>query len=59
MSFQTTPDIPDMASTLLAPLNGRYPTAEELNLLTGDAHLIIGAGRHVFLFFTSPQLSTN
>ena len=52
--LQTTPDVPDMASTLLAPLNGRYPTAEELNILTGDTHLIVGTGRHVHSIPTRP-----
>ncbi len=41
------PDVPDMMSALLAPLEGREPTQKELDLLIGDAQLIVGAGRWV------------
>lgn len=43
--MQREPDIPDIMSTLLAPLGGREPNQEETDLLVGDAQLIIGAGR--------------
>lgn len=39
------PDIPDIMSALLKPLEGREPTTEESDLLTGDSQLVITAGR--------------
>jgi len=34
-------------SALIAPLNKKWPDKAELDLLVGDAQLIIGAGRWV------------
>ncbi|KAH8689533.1 putative cytochrome P450 [Talaromyces proteolyticus] len=42
--MQNKPDIPDITSTLLAPLEGREPTTEDLNLLVGDSQLMMAAG---------------
>ncbi|KAL4969448.1 cytochrome P450 [Aspergillus stella-maris] len=36
--------IPDIASAMLAPLEGRTPTKYDLDLLTGDSQLIVVAG---------------
>ncbi|KAL7929595.1 cytochrome P450 [Trichoderma chlorosporum] len=40
------PEVPDIMSALLEPLNGREPSREEIDLLTGDSQLIIAAGSH-------------
>ncbi|KAK1248803.1 hypothetical protein MKX08_007023 [Trichoderma sp. CBMAI-0020] len=40
------PDVPDIMSALLKPLEGREPTTEEADLLTGDSQLVITAGSH-------------
>jgi hypothetical protein len=40
--------IPDVFTSLIAPLNGRSPSEEEKNVLMGDAMLIITAGRSVY-----------
>nr|QKG86308.1 NotG [Aspergillus sp. FM242] len=37
-------EIPDICASFLAPLKGRAPTAEEFNMLMGDAMLIVTAG---------------
>ncbi|KAL4931670.1 cytochrome P450 [Aspergillus undulatus] len=42
--LQTDQSIPDIASAMLAPLNGRSPTKHELNLLSGESQLIVVAG---------------
>ena len=43
--IKETPDIPDIMSTLLAPLDGKPPSKEEMDLLTGDSQLAIAGGR--------------
>ncbi|EEA26095.1 hypothetical protein TMatcc_005654 [Talaromyces marneffei ATCC 18224] len=42
--MKNTPDIPDITSTLLAPLEGKKISTEDLNLLVGDSQLMMAAG---------------
>ncbi|PYI04296.1 L-ornithine-N5-monooxygenase [Aspergillus sclerotiicarbonarius CBS 121057] len=42
--MKNEPNVPDISASLLAPLNGQAPPAEELLWLNGDTRLIIVAG---------------
>ncbi|OKL61205.1 hypothetical protein UA08_03406 [Talaromyces atroroseus] len=42
--MQNTPDIPDITSSLLVPLEGKKVAQEDMNLLVGDSQLMMAAG---------------
>jgi tryprostatin B 6-hydroxylase len=42
--MQNTPDIPDITSSLLVPLEGKKVSREDMNLLVGDSQLMMAAG---------------
>jgi len=44
-------EVPDIMSALSAPLKGRQPSSAEMNMLRGDAQLIVVAGRYIYLFY--------
>ncbi|TVY75789.1 Tryprostatin B 6-hydroxylase [Lachnellula suecica] len=54
--MKESPDIPDIMSVLLAPLEGHQPSEQEMNLLVGDSQLILGAGRRVLITTITSQI---